>query len=46
MFCVELYLWHLKWTKQVFLAQEANLELPKLSDIPRPSLLGEIDEFK
>ena len=45
MFAAELYLWNLKWEKQVAKAKNEGLPVPNLSEIPKPSLLDEIHEF-
>lgn len=45
MFTAGLYLWHLKWEESVAAAEQGNRETPSMSDVPRPSLLDNTDEF-
>lgn len=45
MFAAELYLWNTRWEKAFAEAQAAGGQLPRLSDVPRPSILDEVGEF-
>jgi hypothetical protein len=45
MFTAELYLWNYKWEKEVVKAQAENRPIPKLNDIPRPSILDEVNDL-
>lgn len=45
MFTAELYLWNYKWEKEVAKAQEENKPIPTLNDIPRPSVLDEVNDL-
>lgn len=44
MFAAELYLWHLKW-REVCRFLEPDAKLPRLRDIPQPSIMDEVREF-
>lgn len=41
MFTAELYLWYLKWEKQIEKEKRAGKTLSKLKDVKRPSVLDE-----
>ena len=45
MFCAQLYLWHMKWERKFREAQKEGEPLPRLSDVPRPSLLDEVPDL-
>jgi len=45
MFCAELYLWHLKWEKQIEEEKKLGKPLSKLGDVKRPSILDEVPEL-
>lgn len=45
MFTAELYLWNHKWEKEVAKAQAENRPIPTLNDIPRPSVLDEVNDL-
>lgn len=45
MFAAELYLWNMKWEKEVTKAQQKNVPAPSLRDVPKPSLLDEVREL-
>ncbi len=45
MFTAGLYLWNLKWEKEVARAQTENKPIPSLNDIPRPSLFDEVKDL-
>lgn len=45
MFSAELYLWHRRWEKEVVKAQAENRSIPTLNDIPRPSVLDEVNDL-
>lgn len=45
MFTAELYLWHLKWEKEVVGARRENKTIPSMRDVPRPSILDEVHEL-
>ncbi len=45
MFTAELYLWNHKWEKEVTKAQAENRPIPTLNDIPRPSVLDEVNDL-
>ena len=45
MFMAELYLWNYKWEKAVAKAQAENRAIPALNDIPKPSVLDEVNDF-
>lgn len=45
MFTAELYLWNHKWEKEVAKAQSENKPIPALNDIPRPSILDEVNDL-
>jgi hypothetical protein len=45
MFTAELYLWNLKWEKEVKKAKAQNKPVPKINDIAKPSLLDEVHDL-
>jgi hypothetical protein len=45
MFTAELYLWNYKWEKEVAKAQAESRPIPKLNDIPKPSILDEVNDL-
>lgn len=45
MFTANLYLWHMKWEKEVEKAKEQGKPLPKLRDVPRPSILDDVPDL-
>lgn len=45
MFAAELYLWNHKWEKEVVKAQAENRPTPVLNDIPKPSILDEVNDL-
>lgn len=45
MFSAELYLWNHKWEKEVARAQAENRPIPTLNDIPKPSVLDEVNDL-
>lgn len=45
MFTAELYLWHLKWEREVKARQLRGEQLPELEEIPLPHLLDEVHEL-
>lgn len=45
MFTAELYLWNLKWEKQIEEEKRAGKSLSKLRDVKRPSVLDETPEL-
>jgi len=45
MFIAQLYLWHLKWEKQIEKEKRHGKQLSKLKDVKKPSLLDEIFEL-
>jgi hypothetical protein len=45
MFAAKLYLWNLKWEKELVKAQAENKPLPSLNDVPKPSLLNEVSDL-
>ena len=45
LFTAELYLWDMKWRKACDEAKSQNKEAPALRDVPRPSILDNINEF-
>lgn len=45
MFTATLYLWHLKWEKEIQTAKEKGLPLPAFTDIKQPSLLDDTPDL-
>lgn len=45
MFTAELYLWHLKWEKQIEEEKKLGKPLSQLKDVKRPSILDEVPEL-
>jgi len=45
MFTAELYLWNLKWEKEVAKAQKENRPIPSMREVSRPSVLDEVHEL-
>ena len=45
MFAAELYLWHMKWEKQIEKEKRDGVPLSKIQDIKKPSILDEISEM-
>jgi len=45
MFTAELYLWQLKWEKQVQKAESEGKTPPKLNEVERPSVIDEIPDL-
>lgn len=45
MFTAELYLWNYKWEKAVTKAQAEKKPIPALNDIPKPSILDEVNDL-
>lgn len=45
MFTAELYLWNLKWEKEVARAQKEGKPIPSMREVPRPSVLDEVHEL-
>lgn len=45
MFTAELYLWNMKWEKEVTKAQAEGKPIPSMREIPRPSVLDEVHEL-
>lgn len=45
MFTANLYLWHMKWEKEVEKAKQENRPLPSLRDVPRPSILDDVPDL-
>jgi hypothetical protein len=45
MFTAELYLWNLKWEREVKARQLRGERLPELEEIPKPMLLDEVPEL-
>lgn len=41
LFTAELYLWDLKWREACSLAERAENTVPKLADVPRPSIMDD-----
>ncbi len=46
MICAELYIWDLHWEKVVKENEAAGKEIPKLIDIPKPSILDDINDLQ
>lgn len=46
MVCAELYMWNLHWEKVVKESQATGKEIPKLIDIPKPSILDDINDLQ
>ncbi|TSC54265.1 MAG: Uncharacterized protein LiPW31_188 [Microgenomates group bacterium LiPW_31] len=45
MFTAELYLWHLRWEKEVTKAQREIRPIPSMREVQRPSVLDEVHEL-
>ncbi len=45
MFTAELYLWNYKWEKELVKAQAENKPIPNINDIPKPSVLNEVNDL-
>jgi len=45
MFTAYLYLWDYKWEKEVALAQKEGRPIPELKDIPKPSVLDDVNDL-
>lgn len=45
MFTAELYLWNMKWEKEVAKAQAEGKPIPSMREVPRPSVLDEVHEL-
>jgi hypothetical protein len=45
MFMADLYLWHLNWEREYKKAKKAGKKLPKLRDVPKPSILDEVPDL-
>ena len=45
MFTAELYLWHLKWERQIEEEKRLGKPLSKLKDVRRPSVLDEVSDL-
>ncbi len=45
MFTAELYLWNHKWEKEVVRAQAENRPIPSLNDIPKPTILNNVNDL-
>ena len=45
MFTANLYLWNMKWEKEVEKAKNQGKPLPELRDVPRPDILDDVPDL-
>ncbi|HEX3048494.1 MAG TPA: hypothetical protein VHY08_27340 [Bacillota bacterium] len=45
MFTAELYLWHMRWEREMLAAEEAGRRLPRLTEIKLPDLLDQTPDL-
>jgi len=45
MFAATLYMWNMKWVKEVEIASEAGLPIPTLKDVKQPNILDDVPDL-